>query len=126
MLSNGCQAEIEKRIAAMSETSTSITEHLTARPTWIRGLFILLFAIIYRVAGVVLAAVAIVQFGFVLFTGQRNERLLGVGESLGRFYYQVARYVTFNTEERPFPFSDWPGAAPSADADQQIGDAGYP
>ena len=109
----------------MSETpSSSIKEHLTARPTWIRGLFILLFAVIYRVAGVVLAAVAIIQFGFVLFTGQRNERLLGFGESLGRFYYQIVRYVTFNTEERPFPFSDWPGAAPSAE--QQAGDTGYP
>ncbi|MDH3692002.1 MAG: DUF4389 domain-containing protein [Gammaproteobacteria bacterium] len=83
-------------------------QNLRRRDSWVRLFFIVLFALIYSVAEVVLFAVVVVQFGFVLISGERNQKLLRFGADLSRFVYDILRYVTFNSDDRPFPFSDWP------------------
>ncbi len=82
--------------------------NVTRGQTWQRLLFILLFAFIYTVAELVIAAVVILQFGFELIAGKRNRNLLDLGASLSRYAYEVLLYVTYNSDQRPFPFSDWP------------------
>ncbi len=84
---------------------------LTRRETLIRLLFVILFALIYSVAEIVVVVVVIVQFGFALIIGERNEKLLVFAESLSRYIYQILRFVTFNADDRPFPFADWPPAS---------------
>jgi hypothetical protein len=38
-----------------------------------------------------------------------------LGQALATYTYQIIRYLTFNTEERPFPFdSDWPAGPPGS------------
>lgn len=86
-----------------------LRERLGQREVWLRGLFMLLFALIYSIAEIVIASVAVFQFLSLLITGSTNERLLGFGRSLSVFVYQVMRYLTFNSEQRPWPFGDWPG-----------------
>lgn len=78
------------------------------RPVWVRGLYMLLMAILWHVAEVVLFTVAIVQFVFALLGGP-NERLTAFGASLASYLQQAAAYLTFASDELPFPFSDWPG-----------------
>jgi hypothetical protein len=91
--------------------SSDLKENVSNTNTWGRALFMILFGIIYSVAEVVLVAVVVIQFLFVLFTNEKNERLLGFGKELSTFIYQVFLYLTFNTEEKPFPFADWPKEA---------------
>ena len=86
--------------------------HYKDRSTWVRGLFMLLFVALYNVAAILIGAVAILQFAWMLISGETNPRLLSFGESLSRYFYQILRYLTFNTEDKPFPFSDWPSPAP--------------
>jgi hypothetical protein len=81
---------------------------------WLRLVYMILFAVIYNLAEVVLAAVIVLQFIFVLVTTERNLRLLSFGASLSRFLYQIFLYLTFNSEQRPFPFDEWPPATESA------------
>lgn len=88
---------------------------------WLRLLYMILFAVIYSVAEMVLAAVVVLQFIFVLVTTQRNLRLLSLGASLSRFLYQIFLYLTFNSEQRPFPFDEWP--SPTQSAEQRLGDS---
>jgi hypothetical protein len=85
-----------------------LAQRLKARDVWIRGLYMLLFAFIYGVADVVVTAVVIIQFVFRLLNGETNPRLLGFGRSLSRYLYQVLLFLTFNSEEKPFPFDVWP------------------
>jgi hypothetical protein len=77
---------------------------------WLRGLFMLLFVLIYGVAELVILAVALTQFGWLLATEEINERLQHFGASLSEFAFEVMRFWTFVTEEKPFPFSPWPEA----------------
>lgn len=78
------------------------------RATWIRGLFMLLFAVIYSLAELVVLAVAVFQFGSMLLTRRPNERLLEFGRSLSIFMYQIISFFTYNTDRKPFPFDVWP------------------
>jgi hypothetical protein len=94
---------------------TELKQHLTARATWMRGLYVLIFGVIFGVSEVVLWAVVIFQFLFTLFGGEPNARLLVFGRSLATFIYQIVSFLTFTSDERPFPFGPWPdGAAASA------------
>ena len=48
-----------------------------------------------------------------LFTGETNKLLEKFGQSLATDTYQIICYLTFNTEEWPFPFDlDWPAGLP--------------
>lgn len=85
-----------------------LRESLTATETWIRGLYMILFAFIYSLAEVVVVAVVVFQFLWMLITRTTNERLLEFSDDLSVFIYQILQFVTFNTEEKPFPFAPWP------------------
>lgn len=104
-----------------------MVEDLTTKPsrreTWIRALYVILFAVIYSVAEIVIVAVVVVQFGFVLISGDRNQKLLDFGAGLSKFIYQILQYVTFNSEDKPFPFSDWPSANGNITPDVPAGSA---
>ena len=88
--------------------SNELKQNLTRGETWVRLLYVILFAAIYTVAEVVLVAVIVVQFGFVLISGKRNQNLLRFGGSLSRYMYDVLLYFTFKSDVKPFPFDDWP------------------
>ena len=49
-----------------------------------------------------------IQFLWVLFSGNKNKPLLSFASQLATFIYQIYRYLSFNTEKRPFPFDDFP------------------
>lgn len=87
------------------------TQGLTTKATWMRGLYIVIFAVILWITKVVMWAVVILQFLITLFTGETNARLRAFGLSLAAFIYQIVTFVTFNSDERPFPFSSWPESA---------------
>ncbi len=95
-------------------TGQDLKTNVTRGATWLRGLFMLLFAVIYYIAVILLAAIVVFQFLNVLVTAKPMPRLVAFSESLGRFIYQIVRYLTFDTDDRPYPFADWPGAAPAA------------
>jgi hypothetical protein len=82
----------------------------------IRALFMILFIIIYYVAEWLVVAVAVFQWVVVIVTGKQNPQLASFGEGMSRFVYQVARFLTFGTEDKPFPFAEWPGAPPAGRA----------
>lgn len=74
----------------------------------LRLVFMVLFAVVYKVLDVVLMLVVMVQYLFHLLTDKDNETLRQLGDGLSCYYYQIFQYLTYNSEEKPFPFSDWP------------------
>lgn len=84
-------------------------ENLKRKASWIRGLYILLFALFYAVAEFVLWAIVLFQFGSQLFTSQPNARLLGFSRGLNAYIYRILQFVTYRSEQMPYPFDEWPG-----------------
>jgi len=85
-----------------------LKQNLTASETWTRGFFILLFVFLLVIARVVTGAVVVIQFLFTVFTGQTNDNLRYFGASLASFIYQTLLFVTYNSDDKPFPFAPWP------------------
>jgi hypothetical protein len=79
-----------------------------AQDTWKRGLFMLLFAIAFGIAQLILNAVAVVQFLWLLFANEPNRFLLRFGRSLSTWLADVARFLTCASDDKPFPFRSWP------------------
>ena len=74
-----------------------------------RFVFMCLAALLLWIAGIVGMFVVVVGFFWVLFTGEVNRQLQTVGNSLATYAQQIVRYLTFNTDDRPFPLGgDWP------------------
>lgn len=78
------------------------------RNIWIRGLFMLFMGIALHVCVTVLGIVALIQFAMTLLTDAPNARLTAFGRSLGNYLRLIVNFLTFATEEIPFPFADWP------------------
>ena len=86
----------------------NIETPVNKRNIWIRGLFMLLMALALHVGGTVLGVIAVIQFVIMLLNDTPNERLAKFGRSLARYFQQIVNFLSFATEELPFPFNDWP------------------
>jgi hypothetical protein len=78
------------------------------RNIWIRGLFMLFMGLAFYVCVTVLGIVVLIQFAMTLLTDAPNDRLISFGRSMGSYLRQIVNFLTFATEDIPFPFDDWP------------------
>jgi hypothetical protein len=95
-------------------------DNLKQKTTWIRGLYMLLFLFLAGIADIVLGGVIIFQFIHKLITGETNERLLKLGQSIATYAYQVVQYLTFNSEYHPYPLGAWPKGEPKTTKETQV------
>jgi hypothetical protein len=86
---------------------------LTNVDTWIRLAYMVLFAVLVMAARLVVSIVVVVQFALVLVFGKDNENLRNLGQGLGKWVYQAIMFLTFNSDDKPFPFDEWPTLEPS-------------
>lgn len=80
---------------------------VTNSNTWLRIVYMVLFGFVYSIAEIVMIAIAVVQVLFKLFTGEVNENLLILGKQVVKYIFNIMQFLTFSTEEKPFPFSSW-------------------
>lgn len=92
----------------MSHEQTMVQD--TQRNICVRCLYMLLMGLAYQVVGTLVFVVTVIQFVVRLVNDVPNPQLLSFGRSLGRYLQQIVDFLTFNSEEVPFPFSDWPSA----------------
>ena len=85
-----------------------IRENIFTFSTWVRIFFMGIYGIIAYFTIFIILIVVVFQFGHKLLTGKLNEHLLPLGQSLSTYVYQILTYVTYVTEERPFPLGSWP------------------
>ena len=73
-----------------------------------RVLFTLLYLIIGRVIAMVIFVIAITQFIYLWVSGEPNDKILEFSGRLAEYSKQIVTYVSFNTDEKPWPVGDWP------------------
>lgn len=88
----------------------ALLKNLTSEHFWIRLFFMLLYLIVVEIAVSVLTLLIIVQFIYRLFVGECQQDLFHFSSSLSKFVLQAYRFLSYQTEAKPFPFSDWPTA----------------
>ncbi|AOS98622.1 hypothetical protein AUP74_03256 [Microbulbifer aggregans] len=85
-----------------------LKKNISSGNQWMRLLYMVLFLILLEIAGVVMLAVVVLQFLFALFTGSANDNLRRLGDQVASYVYQTLQFLIYNSEEKPFPFSEWP------------------
>ena len=89
-----------------------IEENLKSRSTWTRLLFMVISYFLLSLAAFVGSFIIILGFLWVLFTGEVNKQARQVGQSVAAYIYEIVRYLTFNTDDRPFPLGgEWPSGS---------------
>ena len=86
----------------------NIETPVNKRNIWVRGFFMLLMGLALHISGTVLFFISLIQFVLMLMNDTPNVRLASFGRSLARYFQQIVNFMTFATEEIPFPFNDWP------------------
>lgn len=70
-----------------------------------RFIFIVLYLVILGFTRFILWGVLIVQILSHLFTGKANPKAQTVGKVVAEYICEVWLFLTYNTHERPFPFT---------------------
>ena len=93
----------------MSEKLDNIIDNL--KQSWIRIILMVVFAVVlYLVIPLVLLVLMIAQVLFVLITGESNANLRSLGAALSTYVFQIVQFMSYVTDVKPFPFSDFPKA----------------
>jgi hypothetical protein len=87
-----------------------LKEKLLVKSKWLRGLFMVLFIVIEYFVAWAIVLLSLFQFVWALFAGNPNDKVLGFTKSLNEYFLQVINFLTYNSEEKPFPFASWPGS----------------
>ena len=76
------------------------------REAWFRILVCIVSGIILNVWKMLVVVLAVVNWFIVVFSGKRDKGLANFCEYWNSEIYRFVRYMTFETNERPFPFSE--------------------
>jgi len=107
MSNNNPPADVE--LVDDESAGKPIEENLKSRATWTRLLYMVICCFLVSLASFVGTFVVVLGFLWVLFSGEVNRQVQQVGQSLAAYIYEIIRYLTFNTEDRPFPLgNEWP------------------
>lgn len=104
--------------------SDDIVENLKQPSQWFRVAFMVVFAVVLYVVGLVLTLLTVAQILFSLLTGSDNENLRALGKDLSTYVHQILAFLTYNSDYKPFPFAAYPSADESAVATERR-DAGF-
>ena len=85
------------------------SEHAVKNPfnPWSKLLFLILFAVLFNIVGMVVFVITVVQFLLVVLNGGVNQRLQVLGKSLSAYIGQIVCFLTFVSDDKPFPFREW-------------------
>ena len=92
--------------------STDRQDRLRNGKVWIRLVLMLVYAfVVFELVALLLLVCMLFQFVYRLVKGEDAERLRDFTADLNAFIHSALQYVTFNSDQRPFPFCDWPAAS---------------
>ena len=82
--------------------------NLCSADFWLRLLYVVFIALAWQVAEVALAVLVLIQIAYRLFRGEPDADCARWGSSLSQYVWQSGRYLTGASEQKPWPFSEWP------------------
>ncbi len=110
MAKQGKNSKVEPEVVETVEETVQETKQQTTdsnSETFSRVFYTVLLALIGWVALWVFSFVVIIQFGFLLITGQVNTNLKGFNKEVGLYLFDIIKFLSFQSNEKPFPFRGW-------------------
>ncbi|PCJ28688.1 MAG: hypothetical protein COA96_00460 [SAR86 cluster bacterium] len=93
----------------MSEELDDLVDNIREPSVWIRITFMIAFAVVLNLIILpVIIVLVIAQALFSVLSGKNNDNLRFFGAALEKYVSQIIKFLTYNAETKPFPFSDFP------------------
>ncbi|CAI8971131.1 MULTISPECIES: DUF4389 domain-containing protein [Pseudomonas] len=93
----------------------------------LRVLWMLVFLVVWQLAELLLGGLVLVQLIYRLIYGAPSASLMNFGDSLSQFLAQIGRFGSFHSDQKPWPFADWPTPrAPEGEAAHSVPPAPHP
>jgi hypothetical protein len=87
------------------------------KETGIRIVLTVLFVLILRAVEVVLGVIILFQLAFALITKRApGEQVTRLANRVIAYVTQILRYLTYQDDQKPFPFADFPADTGPVDA----------
>ncbi|NTU77003.1 MAG: DUF4389 domain-containing protein [Alphaproteobacteria bacterium] len=93
-----------------------LKKHVKDKDTWLRFVYLVLFGIVFYVSIFVTFVASVFQFLAKLFSGSSFVGLSEFGDNLATYQGQVTRFLTFASDDKPFPFAAFPTKKPDSQA----------
>ena len=77
-------------------------------PFYLRLFWSIVYMLVWSLLEGIVIAIFCVQFFASIFLGGPVSGLSDLGHQLGLFIASIVNYLTYTTNEKPFPFSNWP------------------
>ena len=91
-----------------------IKENVKKTDTWIRGLFIIVYGVVFYFLYLIIWLFVVFQFITKVITGDLNKNLSDTSGWLTDYAMQILAYITFQSDEKPWPIGPMPGSGSSA------------
>jgi ABC-type Na+ efflux pump permease subunit len=85
-----------------------LKKHVKDKDTWLRFIYLVVFGVAFYLSIILTFATSIFQFLAKLFSGSSFAGLSEFGDNLATYQSQVTRFLTFSSDEKPFPFAPFP------------------
>ena len=85
-----------------------LKRHVKDKDTWLRFVYLVVFGVAFYLSVGLTFAASVFQFLAKLFSGSQFDGLAEFGDNLGSYQAQVTRYLTFASDDKPFPFAPFP------------------
>lgn len=85
-----------------------IKKNVKDKDTWLRFVYLVVFGIAFYLSILLTFATSIFQFLAKLFGGQSFAGLAEFGDNMAAYQAQVTRFLTFASDDKPFPFAPFP------------------
>ena len=77
-------------------------------PALLRLPYMVAFGVIAYILIWPILALSVIQFGFQLFEGIPNARLVSLSNQIVAYLLQIFNYISYKTDQKPYPFSSLP------------------
>jgi hypothetical protein len=94
---------------------------LSRKQIAIRLLYTILYAAIFEVVKTIILLITVFEYFFLLITLRHNEPARTFANQVATYGYRLMRYLTLNENQRPFPFSEFPGEIELPDEEVTFG-----
>lgn len=85
-----------------------LKKNVKDREAWFRFAIMVVLGGAFYITCMITFAVAFVQFFARLFSGAAFAGLIEFGDNIATYQAQLTRYLTFASDDKPFPFSSFP------------------
>ncbi len=85
-----------------------LKKNVKDKDTWLRFVYLVVFGIAFYLSILLTFAASVFQFLAKLFSGSPFSGLAEFGSNLATYQAQVTRYLTFASDDKPFPFAPFP------------------